>query len=112
MPLSDLALLAAATAMAMDDEPIEEELSDEEGSDDSWESDLESEAEIAEIMQMDIAEDTSSTGKKEYLGKCVPRPRPPATAALATGPRRLRARQRAPRRRRAAPLVESGLHPA
>ena len=47
--------------------------SDDEGSydsDDTWESDLESEAEIAEIMQLDIAEDTSNTGKKEYLAKC------------------------------------------
>lgn len=40
-------------------------------SDDTWESDLESEAEIAEIMQLDIAEDTSNTGKKEYLAKCA-----------------------------------------
>jgi len=39
-------------------------------SDDTWESDLDSEAEIAEIMQLDIAEDTSNTGKKEYLSKC------------------------------------------
>ena len=28
------------------------------------------EAEIADIMQLDIAEDTSNTGKKEYLAKC------------------------------------------
>ena len=40
-------------------------------SDDTWESDLESEAEIAEIMQLDIAEDTASSGKKEYLAKCA-----------------------------------------
>ena len=33
---------------------------DEYDSDDTWESDLESEAEIAEIMQLDIAEDTVS----------------------------------------------------
>ena len=39
-------------------------------SDDTWESDLESEAEIAEIMQLDIAEDSSTSGKKEYLAKC------------------------------------------
>ena len=38
-------------------------------SDETWESDLDSEAEIAEIMQLDIAEDTSNTGKKEYLAK-------------------------------------------
>ena len=49
---------------------MEEEL-DEYDSDDTWESDLESEAEIAEIMQLDIAEDTSNTGKKEYLAKCA-----------------------------------------
>ena len=42
---------------------------DEYDSDDTWESDLDSEAEIAEIMQLDIAEDTSNTGKKEYLAK-------------------------------------------
>jgi Ran GTPase-activating protein (RanGAP) involved in mRNA processing and transport len=39
-------------------------------SDDTWESDVESEAEIAEIMQLDIAEDASNTGKREYLAKC------------------------------------------
>ena len=49
---------------------MHEEL-DEYDSDDTWESDLESEAEIAEIMQLDIAEDTSNTGKKEYLAKCA-----------------------------------------
>ena len=53
--------------------PMEEDLEDEDGSeydsDDTWESDLESEAEIAEIMQLDIAEDASNTGKKEYLAK-------------------------------------------
>ena len=41
-------------------------------SDDTWESDLESEAEIAEIMQVDIAEDAPNTGKKEYLAKYAP----------------------------------------
>merc|ERR1719454_2316933 len=50
----------------------EEDGEEDEGydSDDTWESDLESEAEIAEIMQLDIAEDTSNTGKREYLAKC------------------------------------------
>ena len=48
----------------------EDEGEEDYDSDDTWESDLESEAEIAEIMQLDIAEDTSNTGKREYLAKC------------------------------------------
>ena len=52
----------------MDDDDNDDE--EDYDSDDTWESDLESEAEIAEIMQLDIAEDTSDTGKKEYLAKC------------------------------------------
>lgn len=49
----------------------EEEGSEEWESEDSWESDLDSEAEIAELMQMDdLADDSASTGKQEYLAKC------------------------------------------
>ena len=56
-------------------EEVEEE--EEYESDDTWESDVESEAEIAEIMQLDIAEESANTGKKEYLAKCVCAPSPP-----------------------------------
>ena len=45
----------------------EEEWDSEE---DSWESDLDSEAEIAELMQMDLVDESASTGKQEYLAKC------------------------------------------
>ena len=60
-------------------EPTEEALQDQEedeededyDSEDTWESDVESEAEIAEIMQLDIAEENANSGKKEYLAKCA-----------------------------------------
>ena len=51
----------------MDDDDNDDE--EDYDSDDTWESDLESEAEIAEIMQLDIAEESSVSGKKEYLAK-------------------------------------------
>ena len=35
----------------------------------SSESDAESEAEIAEIMQLDMADEAANTGKVEYLAK-------------------------------------------
>uniref|UniRef100_A0A7S2DWN5 DUF4476 domain-containing protein n=1 Tax=Haptolina brevifila TaxID=156173 RepID=A0A7S2DWN5_9EUKA len=51
-----------------EDEGEEEE--DDGESDDTWESDLDSEAEIAEIMQLDLAEENANSGKREYLAKC------------------------------------------
>jgi hypothetical protein len=66
----------------MDRDGDDDDDDDDYDSDDSWESDLESEAEIAEIMQLDIAEDTSNTGKKEYLAKCALASRRPSAAAL------------------------------
>eukprot|EP00965_Chrysotila_dentata_P037276 1240561-Pleurochrysis_carterae.AAC.3 len=44
---------------------------DEEASDDSWDSDQDSEAEIAELMQLDMSGEASTLGKKEYLAKCI-----------------------------------------
>ena len=40
-------------------------------SEDTWESDLDSEAEIQELMQLDISEDAAHTGKQEYLKSCT-----------------------------------------
>ena len=56
-----------------DEEPSEEEEEESEEefeSEDSWESDVDSEAEIAELLQLDLSEHSAVTGKKEYLEKC------------------------------------------
>jgi len=55
---------------AEEEEEEEEYESEDEESDDTWESDLDSEAEIAEIMQLDLAEENATSGKREYLAKC------------------------------------------
>ena len=65
--LSAVALAECAAALGVAMEPDDDDEDYE--SDETWESDLDSEAEIAEIMQLDIAEDTANTGKKEYLAK-------------------------------------------
>ena len=65
--LSAVALAERAAALGVAMEPDDDDEDYE--SDETWESDLDSEAEIAEIMQLDIAEDTANTGKKEYLAK-------------------------------------------
>lgn len=55
----------------MADYQSEEEFDEDDGSEDTMESDLDSEAEIKELMQLDISDEGTNTGKHEYLQMCT-----------------------------------------